>query len=101
MGKMSRDKGAAFEREIVILARDFGLSAQRVPLSGATSYARGDVEIIPGFAEKPWTFECKRRRELPGWLLEALGDNAGLILRADRRDAVAIIPLTTLFELLR
>lgn len=101
MGRMSRDKGATFEREIVTRARDFGLSAQRVPLSGATSYAKGDIEIIPSFADNPWTFECKRRRELPRWLLEALGDNAGLILRADRRDAVAIIPLKTLFELLR
>lgn len=101
MGKMSRDKGATFEREIVSRARDFGLAAQRVPLSGATSYAKGDVEIIPGFAASPWTFECKRRRELPTWLLEALGDNAGLILRADRRHAVAIIPLATLFELLQ
>lgn len=101
MGRMSRDKGATFEREIVRRAREFGLAAQRVPLSGATSYAKGDVEIIPGFARDPWTFECKRRRELPAWLLEALSDNAGLILRADRHDAVAIIPLVRLFELLQ
>lgn len=101
MGKMSRTKGAVFERELVNQAKEYGLVAQRVPLSGATSYAKGDVEITPAFSDKPWVFEAKRRKELPAWMLEALGDNAGLILRADRHDAVAVIPLTTLFELLQ
>jgi len=101
MGKMSRTKGAVFERELVNQAKEYGLVAQRVPLSGATSYAKGDVEITPTFSDKPWVFEAKRRKELPAWMLEALGDNAGLILRADRHDAVAVIPLTTLLELLQ
>lgn len=101
MGKMSRTKGAVFERELVNLAKEYGLEAQRVPLSGATSYAKGDVEIKPTFSQEPWVFEAKRRKELPAWMLEALGDNAGLILRADRHDAVAVIPLTTLLELLQ
>lgn len=101
MGKMSRTKGAVFERELVNQAKEYGLEAQRVPLSGATTYAKGDVEITPGFDDKPWVFEAKRRKELPGWMLEALGDNAGLILRADRHEAVAVIPLKTLLELLQ
>lgn len=101
MGKMSRTKGAVYEREIVNQAKEFGLAAQRVPLSGATSYAKGDVEITPGFDQTPWVFECKRRKELPGWMLEALGENAGLILRADGEKSVAVIPLKTLFELLQ
>ena len=49
MGKLSRDKGAVFERSIVTIASEYGLAAQRVPLSGATSYAKGDVEITPNF----------------------------------------------------
>lgn len=101
MGKISRDRGVAFERELVNKAKEYGLDAIRVPLSGATEFAKGDIQIKPTFAETPWTFEAKRRRELPAWMLEALGDNAGLILRADRHDAVAVIPLTTLLELLQ
>lgn len=103
MGKMSRTKGAAFERELVNQAKEAGLVAQRVPLSGATSYAKGDVEITPGFDPegKPLVFEAKRRKELPGWMLEALGDNAGLILRADRHESVAVIPYKMLLELLQ
>lgn len=103
MGKMSRTKGATYEREIVNQAKEYGLAAQRVPLSGATTYAKGDVEIIPSFdpEAKPWVFEAKRRKELPAWMLDALGENAGLILRADRHESVAVIPLKTLFELLQ
>ncbi len=101
MGKFSRDKGANFEREVVNEAIAMGLDAKRVPLSGATSFAKGDVTIVPGFASQPWTFELKRRKALPGWLSEALGDNAGLILRADRHDAVAVIPLRTMLELMQ
>lgn len=101
MGKMSRTKGAVYERELVNQAKEFGLVAQRVPLSGATSYAKGDVEITPTFSDQPWVFEAKRRKELPSWLLEALGENAGLILRADNEKSVAIIPLTTLLALMQ
>lgn len=101
MGKMSRTKGAVYEREVVNEAKTYGLEAQRVPLSGATSYAKGDVEIKPTFSDKPWVFECKRRKELPAWMLEALGENAGLILRADNEKSVAVIPLKTLLELLQ
>lgn len=100
-GRMSRNKGAAFERECVNLAKTYALHAQRVPLSGATSYAKGDVEITPSFADAPWVFECKRRKALPGWMLEALGANAGLILRADHHEAVAVVPLKTLLELMQ
>jgi Holliday junction resolvase len=101
MGRMSRTKGAVYERELVNQAKEYGLVAQRVPLSGATSYAKGDVEITPTFSDKPWVFEAKRRKELPAWMLEALGENAGLILRADNEKSVAVIPLTTLLELMQ
>lgn len=101
MGRMSRTKGAVYERELVNQAKEYGLFAQRVPLSGATSYAKGDVEITPSFSETPWVFEAKRRKELPAWMMEALGENAGLILRADNEKSVAVIPLKTLLELLQ
>lgn len=101
MGKLSRTKGAVYEREVVNEAKSYGLEAQRVPLSGATSYAKGDVEITPTFSDEPWVFECKRRKELPAWMLQALGDNAGLILRADNEKSVAVIPLKTLLELMQ
>lgn len=102
MGRPSRDKGARFELEVVALAQEHGLQAVRVPLSGATRYAKDDVEITPGFApERPWRGECKRRKALPQWLNSALDGCDFVALRADRREGVAIIPLRTLMELLQ
>ena len=98
---MSRDKGARFEREVVLLAKDHGLKAQRVPLSGATSYAKDDVEITPSFADRPWRGECKRRKELPAWLVTALDGCDFVALRADRHEAVALISLRALMELMQ
>ena len=101
MGKFSRDKGANYEREVVNQAKELGLDSRRVPLSGALEHFKGDVQIKPTFADDFWTFELKRRKELPAWMLEALGENAGLILRADNEKSVAVIPLTTLLELMQ
>ncbi len=101
-GRASREKGARFEREVVELAHQHGLKAQRVPLSGATSYAKDDVEITPTFSpDRPWRGECKRRKELPLWLARALDNCDFVALRADQHEAVAIIPLRTLMELLQ
>ena len=38
MSKMSRDKGARIEREIVAAHGALGIKAERVPLSGASRY---------------------------------------------------------------
>lgn len=101
MGKFSRNKGARFELEVVNLAKAHGLKAERVPLSGATSYAKDDVVVTPTFADRPWRGECKRRKELPASLATALDGCDFVALRAVRHDAVALIPLRTLMELLQ
>lgn len=45
MGLMQRQKGARVERELVQKLRLLGLDAKRIPLSGATEYAKYDVEV--------------------------------------------------------
>ena len=92
-GRMSRDKGARIEREIVALHRALGIHAERVPLSGVCggSFA-GDV-IIPGIG----TVEVKCRaggagfKTIEGWL----GDNAALFLRRDRQSPLIVLPWAT------
>ena len=58
MGKSQRIKGSSFEREIVNKHKDWGVDAKRVPLSGATDYAKHDVQIAGLFGE------CKIVKEL-------------------------------------
>lgn len=101
MGKMSRDKGARFEREIVNDLLGHGLKAQRVPLSGATNYAKGDVEVVAGFDSRTrFTGECKRRASLPR-IFDELGDFDFLALRQDRGETLIVIRLKTFAELLQ
>ena len=46
MGKMSRDKGARRERELVNIFKDNNIHAERVPLSGAAGGRfSGDVDV--------------------------------------------------------
>ena len=101
MGKPSRDKGARFEREIVAIAQAHDLEAKRGPLSGATSFAKGDV-VVSNDVDS-WTIEAKKRANGDGfktiyaWLEK---DCDLLVLGADRKPALAVLPLADFFDLL-
>ena len=100
MGKPSRDKGARFEREIVAIAQAHDLDAKRVPLSGATNFAKGDV-VVSNDVDS-WTIEAKKRangfRTIYRWLE---GDCDLLVLGAARQPALAVLPLADFFDLLK
>lgn len=88
MGKLSRDKGARVEREIVNLHRRIGVTAERVPLSGAQRYQNNgeDVDIYPwGIGDGPLCCQVKALGSESGtkMLLGWLGDADGLFLRYD------------------
>ena len=100
-GAHSRNKGAGYERELVNALRKFGLKAQRVPLSGATEYAKGDVEVTPGFDPALiYRGECKRRASLPV-LLKNIEGNDFLALREDRGETLIVLRLPLFMELLQ
>jgi Holliday junction resolvase len=100
VGKPSRDKGARFEREIVAIAQAHDLDAKRVPLSGATNFHKGDV-VVSNDVDS-WTVEAKKRangfKTIYGWLEK--GDCDLLVLGADRKAALAVLPLADFFDLL-
>lgn len=62
MGKMQRRKGSRIERELVQQLIIQGYDAKRVPLSGATTYAKGDVEIVLPTGNKI-VIEVKSRKD--------------------------------------
>ena len=95
MGKMQRNKGANFEREVVNKHKKWGIESQRVPLSGATSFAKHDV-IISGLS-----FECKIRSDGFKQIYKWLEDNPdGLICRADRQEMFVVLPESTWIQFL-
>jgi Holliday junction resolvase len=70
MSRLSRDKGARSEREIVTAHKALGIRAEKVPLSGATRYMGNgsDVDVYafgPGGA--PLVCEVKATRERRGF----------------------------------
>jgi len=87
MAKASRDKGAREERQLVNRWRQEGISAQRIPLSGATEYAKGDVQIS-GFIG-----ELKVRQNGGGFksLYDWLGDNDILTVKQSGRGRLYVL----------
>jgi Holliday junction resolvase len=97
-GRKSRDKGNRFERAIVRLLQDRGFGAERVPLSGSAGGSfQGDVTFPLLGIDR--TVECKVRkdgfRELYAWL----DGRDALVVRAERRDALVVLPLRVAVEI--
>jgi Holliday junction resolvase len=97
-GRASRDKGNRTERAIVRLLQARGFAAERVPLSGSMrGRFGGDVSVpVLGIDRR---VEVKVRgdgfRELYKWL-----DGADLlIVRADRRELLVVLPLKLAVEI--
>jgi Archaeal holliday junction resolvase (hjc) len=97
-GRKSRDKGNRAERAIVKFLQDRGFAAERVPLSGSAggSYL-GDVTIPVLGIDRCAEVKCRADgfRELYKWL-EA---RDLLIVRADRKDPLVVLPLKLAAEI--
>lgn len=100
MPNPSKRKGTGFEREVVKLLQEHGLSAERMPLSGAAGGSfTGDVRCPVRGADK--RFECKRRRRAYGTLYKHLGENFGLVVRDDDTPALVVLRLRDFAPLAR
>jgi len=97
-GRASRQKGNRTERAIVRLLQERGLAAERVPLSGAArGRFGGDVSVPVLGVDRRVEVKCRCDgfRELYKWL-----DGADLlIVRADRRELLVIVPLLLAAEI--
>lgn len=97
-GRRSREKGNRAERAIVRFFQDRGFAAERVPLSGAAggSYV-GDLTVpIVG---RDLRVEVKVRRAGFGQLYAWLEARDALIVRADRREPLLVVPLRLAAEI--
>ena len=103
MPNPSRRKGDNFERAIVKFLTERGITAERIPLSGASpfgSFSGYDLNVmLLGQALKA---ECKISgdgfKTIYKWLEH--GSNDFLIVRADRSKPLAVIPLDLLANLI-
>lgn len=99
-GRRSRDKGNRAERALVRFLQEQGFAAERVPLSGAAggSYV-GDLTIPLLGIDR--CAEVKVRSHGFSQLYAWLEQRDLLIVRADRREPLVIIPLRLAAEIAR
>lgn len=88
MGKLSREKGARVEREMVKLHKAIGIHAERVPLSGAMKYQENaeDLDLYPeGRDGPPLCCQVKGMKGPRGLktIMDALGEADALLIRLD------------------
>jgi hypothetical protein len=96
-GRAPRQKGNRTERAIVRLLQERGLTAERVPLSGAArGRFGGDVSVPVLGVDRRIEVKCRHGgfRELYKWLAGA----DFLIVRADRRELLVVAPLKFAIE---
>jgi len=91
-GAAPRRKGVRRERQVAA-----ALGGQRVPLSGAAGGAfRGDIVLPNG-----WRVEVKARADGFRQLYTWLGTCEMLVVQADRRPPLVVLPLERLQEIWR
>jgi hypothetical protein len=97
-GRRSRDKGNRAERAIVKFLQDRGFAAERVPLSGSAggSYC-GDLTIPLLHVDR--VAEVKVRATGFGQLYTWLVGRDLLIVRADRKEPLVVLPLRLAAEI--
>lgn len=92
MPNRSRQKGDRGERALVHLFQDHGFSSERIPLSGSAGGSfTGD--ITTAFLGKDWRVEVKCRANGFVQLYSWLADHDALIVKADRKVPLLVIPL--------
>jgi hypothetical protein len=97
-GRRSRDKGARDERSLVRLLQAAGFAAQRIPLSGsAGGRFVGDVTVPLLGVDRVVEVKCRGSgfSQLYGWL----DGRDLLIVRADRRKPLVVVPLRLAAEI--
>jgi Holliday junction resolvase len=97
-GRASRDKGNRTERAIVRLLQDRGLAGERVPLSGAARGRFGGDISVPALG-RDLRGEAKCRENGFNRLYDWLEGCDFLVLRADRKPLLVVVPLELAAEI--
>ena len=96
MPNRSRQKGDRYERSCVSRLHELGITAERVPLSGAAGGSFGGDLIVAGHR-----IECKTRKRAWSDLFGWLPGNKALFIKADRTDTLVVMSLETFAEMLK
>lgn len=98
MGKSQKQKGYRGEYNLVKILNEYGIDAKRVPLSGQTEFAKGDV-IIKG---KTKTFTCEVKVRANGFkqIYDWLEGKDILFIKSDYKNYLVVLPLDMLIQII-
>lgn len=99
MTSSAKRKGDKHELATVALFKEYHLDAKKVPLSGAADGFKGDIHVTVHWKPAPLKLECKIRAEGFKELYRWLEGNDAVVVRADRKPALAVIPLELFVKL--
>ena len=95
-GRAPKDKGNGFERELVKLATDSGLDAQRAwGSNGAALGEHPQVDVLVNGCK----IQAKRRRSIAGFMQPSIHVDA-VALRADNGEALIVLRYSDWLDLL-
>jgi hypothetical protein len=98
-GRAPAQKGYRLENSTRIYFKERGLLCRRIPLSGAGD-EKGDLCLTTGWGQQ-LKGECKSRKELAKWIVEALGDHDAVVLKQDRGETYVMMRLPLFGDLLQ
>jgi len=103
MGRKSFRKGRQAEYEVKSILEQHGFKVQRVPLSGSTEFAKGDLVITKidklGRPSETFLAEVKRRADGFKELYKFLEGRRLCFLRADRKGWLVVVRLADFLEM--
>jgi Holliday junction resolvase len=96
-GRAPAQKGYRLETSARLYFQGRGLECYRVPLSGA-GREKGDLCLTTSWGQK-LKIECKSRKELAKWIVEALGDHDAVIIKQDRGETYVLQRINTFADM--
>lgn len=99
-GRASKQKGNRAERALVNFLRDAGLTANRLPLSGAMRGKFGGCDVVVPFLGREGRIEVKHHANGFQRLYRWLTGVDFLVVRCDRSEPLVVMPLKLMVELI-
>ena len=98
-GRAPYQKGFRLENACRLYFVERGLKCRRIPLSGAGE-EKGDLVLETAWGQVI-RIECKSRKELAKWIVDALGEHDAVVLKQDRGETYVLTRLTHYADLLQ
>ena len=93
MPSRSKQKGNRFEREVVNIAKEYGLDSERA--YGSDGRALGEnkeVDVVIRSSSNKWRVQCKVRKNIASWVKPDVSLVDLQVVKEDRGTIYAVLP---------